>query len=180
MKILKRAQFGNPILREVARQLSDEEIKSPETQTLIEDMYHTLDKKKYGVGLAAPQVGQSVAIAAIGIKATPTRPDLKAEKLTIINPKIISYYGKRTGMWEGCISGTTIYAKAMRYKKVRMRWQDEMAHKHEQDFDGFMAHVLQHEIDHLNGALFVDRVKDPKTYMTIAEYKKRHKQRQKK
>jgi peptide deformylase len=173
MKILKRAQFGNPVLREVARRLSGEDIKSPDTQMLIEDMYYTLDKKKYGVGLAAPQVGRGVAIATIGIKATPTRPDLKDKKLTIINPEIVNYYGKRSGMWEGCISGTTIYAKAMRYKKVRVRWQDETAKVHEQDFDGFMAHVLQHEIDHLNGVLFVDRVKDSKTYMTIAEYKKR-------
>jgi peptide deformylase len=174
MKILKRAEFGNPILREVARCLTDAEIKSPETQVLIEDMYYTLDKKKYGVGLAAPQVGRGVSISTIGIKATPTRPDLKDEKLTIINPEIINYYGQKTGMWEGCISGTTIYAKAMRYKKIKMQWQDENAQHHEQDFDGFMAHVLQHEVDHLNGVLFVDRVKDSKTYMTIAEYKKRY------
>lgn len=122
MKILKRTQFGDPLLRQVARRLSDEEILSPEIQELITDMYYTLDKKKYGVGLAAPQVGSALAISVIGIKATPSRPDLPDQKLTIINPEITEYYGKRTGMWEGCISGTTIYAKAMRYKKVRVRW----------------------------------------------------------
>ncbi len=176
MKILKRAEFGDPILRSVARRLSNEEILSPEIQELITDMYYTLDKKKYGVGLAAPQVGQGIAVVTIGIKATPSRPDLTEQKLTLINPEIIEYYGNRTGMWEGCISGTTIYAKAMRYKKVRVRWQDETSKLHEQDFDGFMAHVMQHEIDHLNGVLFVDHVSDTKTYMTISEYKKRRKQ----
>lgn len=172
MKILKRTQFGNPVLRSVARRLSTTEIKSAGIQALIEDMHYTLEKKQYGVGLAAPQIGQNVAIATIGIKPTPSRPDLKEEKLTVINPEIIKIYGDRRGMWEACISGSELYGKAMRYKKIRVRWQDETAKLHEQDFVGIMAHVLQHEIDHLNGILFVDRVKDTKTFITFSEYNK--------
>ena len=177
MKILKRTQFGNPILRQEATRLSNGDIMSDKIQSLIRDMYYTLEKKRYGVGLAAPQVGESVALAVVGIKPTPTRPDAQEECLTVINPRIIKTYGNRTGMREACISGGDLYAKAMRYKKVRLHWLDETAAVHEQDFEGLMAHVLQHEIDHLNGILFVDKVKDTKTYMTFSEYNKIRKRR---
>jgi peptide deformylase len=92
--------------------------------------------------------------------------------MIIINPKITKFYGKTTGMWEGCISGTELYGKAVRYKKVRLSWLDENAQQHKNDFNGLVAQVIQHEVDHLNGILFVDRVKDTKTYITFSEYKK--------
>ena len=175
-KILRKTEFGNPILRTIPMALSNHEIRSDEIQQLIENMYHTLEHRKYGVGIAAPQVGRSVAISTIDTKPTPTRPDLKREKLTIINPKIIKTYGQKHEEWEGCISGTELYAKVPRYKKVRLRWQDEQAHVNEKDFDGFLAHVIQHEVDHLHGILFVDKVEDSKSYMTFREYRKMRKQ----
>lgn len=171
-KLLKKTEFGNPVLRSVAAPLRREEIASEKIQTLIADMYYTLEHKKYGVGLAAPQVGQGVALSVIAIKSTPTRPDLKPEQLTIINPEIVQYYGRRTSMWEGCISGLELYAQVPRYKKVRLKWMDEQAKRHEQDFDGFIAHVIQHEVDHLNGILYVDKIKNTRSIMTIREYKK--------
>ena len=172
MKLLKRTEFGNPILRNVANRLTNEEIDSIETKNLIRDMYYTLDSKKYGVGLAAPQVGKSITLVVISTKPTPTRPDIKRQKLTLFNPEITKTYGIREGMWEACISGSKLYAKALRYKKIHLKWQDEYAKNHEKDFGGFMAHVIQHEVDHLNGILFVDKVKDPKTFITFSEYKK--------
>jgi peptide deformylase len=170
--ILKKTEFGNPILREVSRRLSSSEILSAEIQTLIEDMYFTVEHKRYGVGLAAPQVGKSVAISVIAIKATPSRPDLEPEKLTIINPEIVEFYGRKTNMWEGCISGLELYAQVPRYKRLRLKWMDEQAQEHEQNFDGFIAHVMQHEVDHLNGILYVDKIRNTKSIMTIREYKK--------
>lgn len=172
MKLLKKTEFGNPILRRVAKQLSDAEIKSKSTKELISNMYATLENKKYGVGLAAPQIGESLAIIVIDTKPTPTRPDLVRQKLTLINPEIIKTYGVKTGMWEACISGSKLYGKAMRHRKVKLSWKDETAEIHEKDFDGFTANVIQHEVDHLNGILFVDRVEDTTTFMTYAEYKK--------
>jgi len=172
-KLLTKTEFGNPILRKQNRLLSDKEILSSKIQQLIQNMYFTLEKKKYGVGIAATQVGENIAISTIDTKPTPTRPDLKRQKLTIINPEIIKTYGKKKPMWEGCISGSELYAKVPRYKKIRLSWKDEKAKIHEQDFDGFLAHVIQHEVDHLNGVLFVDRVEDTKSYMTFGEYKKR-------
>lgn len=177
MKILRRTQFGNPVLRVQAGQLSELEILTAETQELITNMRYTLEQKQYGVGLAASQVGKAVAIAVVGIKPTPSRPDNPIVTMTVINPKITATYGQTTPKWEGCISfGDTKnfpYAQVPRYKKIRMRWLDEQARLHERDFEGITAHVLQHEVDHLNGILFVDKVKDTTSYMTIAEYKKR-------
>jgi len=171
-KILRKTEFGNPVLRSAARQLNKDEICSAEIQQLIQDMYYTLENKKYGVGIAATQVGKSLAISAIDTKPTPTRPDLTRQKLTIINPEIVKGYGRKVQQWEGCISGSELYAQVPRYARIRLTWMDERAETHEQDFDGFLAHVIQHEVDHLNGILFVDKVEDTKSYMTFKEYKK--------
>lgn len=176
-KILRRTYFGNPVLRIAAKRLSKEEILSDEIQQLIKNMKLTVDKRKYGVGLAAPQVGSSVALALIAIKPTPTRPDRAIFNKVIINPEIIETYGNKKGMWEGCISfgsGNNFpYGKAMRYRKIKVRYYDEKAVLHTEILDGFIAHVFQHETDHLNGVLFVDRVKDSSTFITASEYKKR-------
>lgn len=175
-QVLKLTKFGNPILRQPARRLSRKEILSDEIQALIADMRYTVEIKKYGVGLAAPQVGKSVALSIVGIKKTPSRPDNEAIELVIINPEIVKTYGNRSQKWEGCMSfggGTNFpYAKGLRWSKVRVKYLDELAHQHEKDFEGLLAHVLQHETDHLNGVLFVERIKDPRTIVMVSEYKK--------
>lgn len=176
MKILRTTQFGNPILRGVSRHLKPEEIRSDVVQALIADMRYNLSVKKFGIGLAAPQVGRDLALSVIDIKPTPNRPELEKFEMVIINPRIVETYGKRQGMWEGCISAgpgtSTLFARALRYKRIRISFLDEHAQPHEADFDGLAAHVLQHETDHLNGILFVDRVRDTRTYMTEGEYRK--------
>lgn len=176
-KILKATRFGNPILREVARHLTLQEIKSERVQVLIKDMYYTLSNKKYGVGLAAPQIGEGIAMSVISVKPTPNRPTIKPFDTVIINPEIVETFGRRMAMWEGCVScGTgkdTLFAKVPRYKKVKLRWLDEHAKQHEEIVETFVAHVAQHEVDHLNGILFVDRVKDTNSYMMSDEYRKR-------
>jgi peptide deformylase len=116
-------------------------------------------------------------LALIAIKPTPNRPNRTPFDQTIINPEIVETYGRRSGMWEGCIScgqgNGLLYAKALRYKKIKLCWLDEQAKQHEEILEGFPAHVAQHETDHLNGILFVDRVRDTKTYMMADEYRKR-------
>lgn len=175
-KIRERTQFGNPILRTPAKRLSANEVKSKEIQQLIEDMKFTCDKKRYGVGLAAVQVGEAYAISTIQIKKTPTRPNVKPFVRVIINPEILEFIGKPTGMWEGCISFSSVnapvFAQATRYPKVSVRYMDEHGKVHKEVLDGLPAHVFQHETDHCNGVLFVDKVKDPRTWMNASEYKK--------
>lgn len=176
MKVLQRMQFGNPVLREPARLLTPKEIGSAKIQELIKNMHFTLSSKKLGIGLAAPQVGESLAVAVIHIQKTKLRPDVKEFELTIINPKITKFVGRRAEQWEGCISSgqgkAGLFAKVPRYKKIELEYLDEQGKQHKQTFTGLPAHVIQHEVDHLNGVLFVDRVKDSKTYMTYQEYKK--------
>ena len=175
-KLLRRTVFGNPILRTPARQLTKQEILSDEVQQLIIDLKYTVDKKKLGVGLAAPQVGVGIALARIAIKPTPTRPNRKLFDRVIINPEIIKTNGKKQQMWEGCISfgaGNTPYAATMRWPKITVQYYDEHAKKITEDLSGLAAHVFQHELDHLDGVLFVDRVEDNKTFVLATEFRKR-------
>lgn len=176
-EILPLTRFGNPILRETARRLTKEEILSATTQTLIANMRHTLVKKKYGVGIAAPQVGESVALSVIGVKPTPNRPELEPFETVLINPKILETFGDPVDMWEGCVSCGTdddiLFARLPRYESVRISWLDEHAKSREEVIGGFVAEVVQHETDHLNGVLFVDHVADPKSFMMADEYRKR-------
>lgn len=173
---LETTKFGNPLLRQVARQLSVEEINSPDTKNLIHAMRTLLTEKNYGIGLSAPQVGHSLALSVIEMKPTPTLPDLEKLSLVLINPTILETFGENKNMWEGCVSAgegeNTLCAKVPRPNKLTLRWLDENAVEHEEDFEGFIAHTIQHEVDHLNGVLFVDRVEDTKTYMLVEEYKK--------
>jgi len=176
MKVLERTEFGNPVLRKKAAKVSAKDISSKRIQDLISDMHHTLVSKKLGIGLAAPQVGQSIALAVISIRPTSLRPKVTKFDLVIINPLIIKT-GDKKEMWEGCISSGSgkagLFAKVPRYKKITVKYYDENGETQEKSFTGLKAQVIQHEVDHLNGVLFVDHVEDTKTYMTYAEYKKR-------
>lgn len=173
---MKLIRFGNPILRQNAEQLSVGEIKNEKIQELIEDIRALIESEAYGVGLAAPQVGESLALSVISIKPTPNRPNLERFEQVIINPTYEGI-GRRSSMWEGCLSSGegdyTLFAKALRYQKIHATWYDENAEFHDEILDGFVAHVFQHETDHLDGILFVDRVRDTTTYMLADEYRKR-------
>jgi peptide deformylase len=175
-KILQITEFGNTTLRETAHLLTVDEIQSQKIKQLIQNLRHTLTAQKLGVGLAAPQVGEGLAISVISVLPTAHRPLVEPLELVIINPEITTTFGKRTQMWEGCISSGSgqagLFGKTLRYKKVEVTFLDEHGNKHVQIFEGLPAQIMQHEIDHLNGILFVDKVKDPKTYMTMSEYKK--------
>lgn len=175
-QILKLTRLGDPILREKMAEVSVDEIKSPKVQELIENIRYTNQKKQYGVGLAAPQVGERLALSVIGIKPTPTRPNLETFDSVIINPSYTGI-GRRVTMWEGCQSigsgDDTIYGKALRYKIVEATWLDENGVPHQEVLKGFVAHVFQHEADHLNGIVFLDRVKDKHSFMMADEYRDR-------
>lgn len=172
----KITQFGNPVLRLQARLLTIDEIVNPSVRQLVTDMDELLTSRKLGVGLAAPQVGESVSCAIVHIQKTALRPEAEPFRLVMFNPEITATLGRKAQMWEGCISGGSgkagLFAKVPRYKKVELTYYDETAHKRTAIFEGLPAHVIQHEVDHLNGIVFVDKVKDTKTYMTYAEYRK--------
>jgi len=175
MKVLPRTQFGDPILRKRAKRLRVKDIHSLAVQGLIQNIRHSLLTEELGVGLAAPQVGESLAITVIAIRPTLHRPDVEEFDLVLINPDIIEYIGDKTLLWEGCISGGSngkadLFAKVPRYKQVRVKFYDEHGIMREETYEGLRAQIVQHETDHLNGMLFVDRVEDTKTFMTHHEY----------
>jgi peptide deformylase len=176
-RILTITRLGNPILRKPGKTLTVDEITSEAIQRLIADMLYTLAKKEYGVGLAAPQVGRRVALSVIGIKPTPNRPELDPFEAVIINPVIIETYGEPIRRWEACIScgtgGDLLFAQVPRYERIKLRWLNEDAVHTEKVLDGLVAHVAQHETDHTNGVMFVDRVDDPRSYMMADEYRRR-------
>lgn len=177
MKWLDRRQFGDPILRKKARHLNLRAIASDKTQKLIADMQHTLGSLELGVGLAAPQVGESVAIVVINIQPLPHRPIVTPFELVMINPKIVKTVGVRKQLWESCISSGDgqpgFFAKVPRFAKITVDFRDPLGRKHQETLTGLPAHVVQHEVDHLNGVLFVDRVTDSKTYITYRQYVQR-------
>ncbi len=181
MKTLRRTEFGNPILRDKAASIDAAQIDTKKIHGLIADMRHTLVSKKLGIGLAAPQVGESLALIVIAIRTTELRPKVRPFDLVLINPEITDTVGREKAMWEGCISSgakkAELFAKVPRYEWIKAKYLDEYGKLHHKQFKGLQAHVIQHEVDHLNGILFVDRVKDPKTFMTYAEYIKRIKLR---
>lgn len=176
-EILDITRFGNPVLREVGKRLTAEVILSEEIKTLIANMRYTLVEKKYGVGIAAPQVGKNIALSVIGIKPTPNRPELEPFETVIINPEIVETFGDPFDVWEGCVSCGTdddiLFARLPRYEKIRLQWLDEEAKSREEVIGGFVAQVVQHETDHLNGVLFVDHVTDSTSFMMADEYRKR-------
>lgn len=176
-KILPTTRFGNPVLRKKGRHLSVSEIKSSAVQQLIANMRYTVEKEKYGVGLAASQVGEPLALSLIAIKPTPSRPNLERFETVLINPRVVKTFGEPSEMWEGCVScgagDDTLYAKVPRYKKIELKWHDETGTARKEVLTDFIAHVAQHETDHTNGVLFVDRVEDSSSYMMADEYRER-------
>lgn len=176
MTILRLRRFGDPILRQAARRLKPTDIKSGEIRLLITDMRYTNEVKKYGVGLAAPQVGVSVAVAIIMIRPSKNHSRVQSYDQVIINPSYVGI-GQRRSVYEGCLStGTgkhTLFGKTLLYPKIQATWLDEHGVQHTEQLDGLVAHVFQHETNHLDGVLFVDHVRDSRSYMMADEYRKK-------
>ncbi len=176
MSGLEIVQVGDRVLRQKAKKLTSSQIKSTEIQELIKAMKSLAKSGKYGVGLAAPQVGESLALSVITIRPTPSHPGRETFEAVIINPVVTKYIGKPVPKWEGCMSfgsnESPLFAQSERYEEITVTYLDEQGNKHKETLDGFKAHVFQHEIDHLNGILFVDRITDSKTWMGAEQYKK--------
>ena len=168
-------EFGNSILREVAKKISLEDITSDATKKIMSDLKKVCDANKYGVGIAAPQIGISLAVMMIAIKSTPSRPGRDAFDKVVINPQIKEYIGRTVQLWDGCLSSGTdpVFAQTERYKELKVSYYDETGQFHDNEvLTGFIAHVFQHETDHLNGILFVDRITNSKSWMSNKEYLK--------
>lgn len=172
MAILEVCKMGNPILRKVAKKLSFDQIKALSTQELIADMTQTM-RTLGGVGIAAPQVGHSLQLCIIEVRDSSRYESAEVVSLQVfINPCIKAHSKASTSDWEGCLSVDNIRAKVERFDEICLEYYDEKALFHQKTFTGFFAKVLQHEFDHLNATLFLDRVTDVKSLTHVAEYEK--------
>lgn len=173
MKRLPRTQFGNPILRHRAKRISLKMLGSRSLKRLIKEMFFTM-RHVGGVGLAAPQIGKSLRIAVIEIKKTPIRPEvLPLAPTWLINPEMLEVSKEKADDWEGCLSFPNIRGLVPRYKNITVKYLDQSGKKHIVKVAGFQARVFQHEIDHLNGTVYIDRMQDMQSLMTLKEFKQR-------
>tara|TARA_B100001113_G_scaffold195323_1_gene160235 strand:- start:152 stop:688 length:537 start_codon:yes stop_codon:yes gene_type:complete len=161
MSVREIIKMGNPVLREIAEDFSPKEILSEDTQSLVEDMWDSMEAAG-GIGLAAPQIGISKQLAVIRLQEQSDRyPDMKdSEDFVIFNPKITVLDETEQGFWEGCLSIPGLRGYVERPRNIRVDYLDEDAKPKSIEIDEFLATVFQHEIDHLIGRLYVDRMKD--------------------
>ena len=156
-------KLGNPILRLVAKKLSKEEILSPEIQDFIPKMWSVM-KEAGGIGLAAPQIGVSIQMAVIKLENDSERYDNleDSEEFVIFNPKLEVLDETKQGFWEGCLSVPGLRGYVERPRKLKINYLNEKAEEKEVIVEDFLATVFQHELDHLFGFLYVDRLKSVK------------------
>jgi peptide deformylase len=170
MSILKIARMGHPVLRQRARKVEAAEIKSPAFQKLVDDMIETM-REYDGIGLAAPQVHEGVRLAIVGIEDG-RGEDRSIRILPVVNPEITPL-GKDTAEdWEVCLSLPKLRGRVTRPSRIQLKAFDRRGNKMEVDLEGYPARVAQHEIDHLDGVLFIDRMKSLETLTYLDEYSK--------
>ena len=172
MSILKVARLGHPVLRKTTDKVDIEKISSKEIQRLIDDMIDTM-REYEGIGLAAPQVHQSLQISAIESEKNPRYPGAPNIPLNIlINPEIVRMSEETVEGWESCLSVDDLRGKVSRSTEVDVLAYNREGEKIILEASGFLAVVLQHEIDHLNGMVYLDRMKDFTTLSHMNEFQK--------
>ena len=171
MAIRKVARLGHPVLREPCRELTRAEIRSPAMRRLVDDMRETMAEYD-GVGLAAPQVHEPVRLAIIEFDPGEAERDLDAEtsSFTVFNPTTTVLDPTPAGYWEGCLSVPGMRGFVERPRRIRVDYLDEAAKPAQVVADGFLATVFQHELDHLDGVLYVDRLADSKLFAFNEEF----------
>jgi peptide deformylase len=176
MAIRKIAQIGHPILRTVARPVENDEIASAPFQQLIDDLIETMHDAN-GAGLAATQIHEPVQLAAIEVNNNPRYPYKPKIPLTVlINPKIEALTQETFDNYEGCLSVPNLRGVVKRVAMIRLTALDRRGAPIDQVYKGFSAGTMQHEVDHLNGIIFVDRVEDPRTFSTWTEFDRHHRE----
>lgn len=148
--------YGQPVLR---KESQDIDASYPELKQLIDDMRETLAASE-GIGLAAPQIGKDIRLAIIDLDVLAEDfPEYKDFRRVYINPYILEYDDTETeSMEEGCLSLPGIHEKVTRPTRIHVKYRDENFQEHDEWVDGYLARVMQHEFDHLNAKMFIDRV----------------------
>lgn len=173
MSLLKIARLGHPVIREGAATVTAQELSSNEAQRLIDDMVETM-RDADGVGIAAPQVHVAKKIIVVEVSVdNPRYPAQEAVPLTvIINPRIIHRISDKALGWEGCLSVPDMRGRVPRATMIEVQGLNRYGIEIQFEARGFFARVIQHEVDHLHGHVFIDRVNDLSTLTHLREYRK--------
>lgn len=169
MTLRKIAEIGHPVLRQKAKTVPGDQITSPEIQNLIFDMIETL-RERNGAGLAAPQVYQSGRI--VCIEPTDKDAEKQASPLVLINPKITHRSQEQEYDWEGCLSIPNLWGRVSRYCEITVKALGPQGKPLEIKASGSLARKLQHELDHLNGVLFIDQMANFSTLTNTIEFQR--------
>jgi peptide deformylase len=171
-------QLGDPRLREKCARVEDP--GAAEIAELIEDLRDTLahsrEKTGYGRGIAAPQLGNLKRVIFIKLPGTSSAQREFEAGVALINPEIVARSEEKMVVWDACLSFLCIFMKVERHKEITVRYQDARGQSHEvkAGTEGDLSELLQHEMDHLDGILCIDRVKDVRTICTKEEFEKRY------
>ena len=165
MSILKVARMGHPVLRRRTPALDPADVGSPAVQQLIDDMFETMNEYA-GIGLAAPQVHESLRLFVAGVDD----PDGGLPPVVMINPEIEPLGAVEEEDWEGCLSIPDIRGRVPRSVQIRVSSLDRHGMPQRMTAKGFAARVIQHETDHLDGVLFLDRMRSFDSLSFLTEY----------
>lgn len=174
MSIRKIAQIGHPVLRETAREVTREELATPATQAFIDDLIETM-RDADGAGLAAIQIYEPIRICAIEVRDNPRYPYKPKIPLTVlVNPILTPVGDEQFENYEGCLSVPNLRGVVRRFVHLHVKAWDRHGSEIDETVHGLKAGTYQHEVDHLNGKVFLDRA-DPSTFSTWAEFDRHHK-----
>jgi peptide deformylase len=175
MSVLPILRVGDPRLREPARVVAEEELRSEEFQRFVDDMVDTM-RAANGAGLAALQVGDGRRVAVVEVRpGNPRYPYKPPIPLTVMVNPVVEPVGDETfAVNEGCLSVPDLRGTLDRFVTVRVRYLDRDGREHDEVRRGVSAGTFQHEADHLDGVLFLDRVTDPATFTTWDEFDRHH------
>ena len=169
-RILEIAQLGAPVIRERASVVTN--LHDPQLQAFIEDLFATAANEN-GMGIAAPQVSVSKRIIILSPKPNSRYPYAPTmEPTAMINPEIIWASSDKEKDWEGCLTVPGIRGLVPRYRSIRVRYQTPNGTSVESLYEGFLARVFQHEVDHLEGLVFLDQIESTKDLITEYEWQK--------
>jgi peptide deformylase len=174
MTIRKIAQIGHPILRQTAGKLLKEELASEAVQNFIDDLIETM-RDANGAGLAATQVYEPVAICCLEVADNPRYPYKPKVPLTVLVNPVIERIGEESfDNYEGCLSVPNLRGVVSRAMHIRVQAWDREGNEIDEEIRGITAGTYQHEVDHLLGTLFVDKVRDTRTLCTWTEFRRHH------
>jgi peptide deformylase len=170
----KIAQIGHPVLRQRAREVTKDELLSPEMQRFIDDLVETM-RDANGAGLAAIQIYEPIRVVAIEVGSNPRYPYKPKIPLTILVNPVLEVIGDETfSNYEGCLSVPNLRGRVQRHARLRVRAWDREGNDLDFNTAGVSAGTFQHEVDHLDGIIFVDRVKDPLSFTTWENFERHH------